>query len=154
MATLDSTKLAQVAVVVHDIESALDKYVALLGIERPKVIVTDPGNECRATYRGNPTNDRAKLAFIDLGGVQLELIEPIGTDSAWAEGLDTKGPRLHHIAFWTQNMATTKQALEEQGATLMMRGDMGGDGQYAYFDANEGMGAVIEILEAKRTEIV
>ena len=133
-------------------DAALDRYCALLGADRPNIIVTDPGNNVRATYRGNPTNAQAKLAFLDMGGVQLELIEPIGEDSAWFEGLPEKGERVHHLAFWTENMAEAKTALEEQGGTLAMRGDMG-DGQYAYFDLHDTMGILVEMLEHKRTNI-
>jgi methylmalonyl-CoA/ethylmalonyl-CoA epimerase len=149
---LGSKKLAQVAIVVRDMEAARQRYAALLGVEPPKVIDVQKGEECRMTYRGMPSNATCKLAFFDLGGVQLELIEPIGYDSAWAEGLDEKGERVHHLAFWTENMQASKDALAEHGVEMIQRGDMG-DGQYAYFDANEPFGTFFELLEQKRTEL-
>lgn len=131
---------------VHDIETVSRRWAQLLGQDPPRIIITDPGNEVRATYRGQATNAQAKLAFLDLGGVQLELIEPIGSESAWHEGLPEHGPRLHHIAFSVEGMDQSQEVLAEQGVTLMMRGDMG-DGQYAYFDGRESLGAVVELLE-------
>lgn len=150
--TLGTTKLAQVAVVVRDIEGAAARYAALLGIEVPPIIVTEAGENVRVTYRGMPSNARAKLAFIDLGGVQLELIEPVGLESAWAEGLDEKGERVHHLAFWTPDLSQSKAALEQHGAPMIQRGDMG-EGQYAYFDGQELFGTYFELLEQKRTEL-
>ena len=148
---LDNPKLAQVAIVVRDIAAASARWAELLGQPVPNVIETAPGLECRADYRGVPTDARAKLAFLNLGGgVQLELIEPIGEDSAWAEGLAEKGERLHHIAFHTADPQAADDAI---GAPRSMRGDMGERGEYAYYDgAAAGLGATIEILsnDAKR----
>jgi methylmalonyl-CoA/ethylmalonyl-CoA epimerase len=152
MSALGKKKLAQVAIAVNNIEIAIAKWCALLEVEAPPIIVVAPGNEANVTYRGVPTNATCKLAFFDLGGVQLELIEPIGTDSAWAEGLAEKGERVHHIAFWTENMKDSVASLGENGIELMQRGDMG-EGQYAYFDGAEEIGTFVELLEAKRTAL-
>lgn len=148
---IGSRKLAQVAIVVRDIESAISNWSAALGVDAPPIIVTESGDQVRMSYRGHPSSARAKLAFFDLGGVQLELIEPIGEDSAWFEGLDKRGEGVHHLAFWVEGMATSRQFLDEKGMPLIHRGDMG-DGQYAYFDAQEHLGTMIELLEQRRTE--
>ncbi|AIE85705.1 VOC family protein [Fimbriimonas ginsengisoli] len=150
--SLGNKKLAQVAIVVKDMELAVQRWAAVLGVDPPNIIVTDPGSEVNGTYRGKPTNDRAKLAFFDIGCVQLELIEPIGKDSAWYEGYDKRGESLHHIAFWTDDMRQSKTFLDEHGVTMIQRGDMG-DGQYAYFDGQEQIGTMIELLEQKRTPL-
>lgn len=142
---LGEKKLAQIAFVVKDIDAAIGRWSALLGVDRPGVIITDPGNEVNATYRGASTNDQAKLAFFDLGGVQLELIEPIGTDSAWAEGLDEKGERFHHLAFWVDDMKAARTHLAEHEIPEIQRGDMG-SGEYAYFDGQTQISAMIELL--------
>jgi catechol 2,3-dioxygenase-like lactoylglutathione lyase family enzyme len=144
-------KVAQIAVVVKDIESAKVAYAALFGKPVPPTIVTDPGNLVNMTYRGEPSNDAAKLAFIDLPNVQFELIEPIGERSAWYEGLARTSNGYHHMAYWVENMASAKAHLEQHGFELIQRGDMG-EGQYAYFDS-PSLGIVLELLESKRTQI-
>lgn len=145
-------KLSQVAIVVRDIEAARKRYADFLGVPEPEIIITEPGSNVNLKYRGHASNDAAKLAFFDLGGVALELIEPIGNDSAWAEGLDEKGERVHHLAFWTEDMKAAKDHLDEHGAPMIMRGDMG-EGQYAYFDGIDNFGCFFEILEQKRTPL-
>jgi catechol 2,3-dioxygenase-like lactoylglutathione lyase family enzyme len=149
---IGSQKLAQVAIVVKDIEEACRRYSHLLGLPIPNLIVTEPGNEVAQTYRGVPSNARAKLAFFDLGGVQLELIEPIGEDSAWAEGLRKNGESVHHLAFWVEDMRASKDFLDASDAPMIQRGDMG-EGQYAYFDGSERYGVMFELLERKRTSL-
>lgn len=146
---LGSTTVAQIAITVHDIEEACRRWSAVLGLPVPNVIVTAPGNEVHQTYRGQPSNAQAKLAFFNLGQVQLELIEPIGGPSTWKEGLDTNGERVHHIAFWVEGMQRSADFLKEQGIPMVQRGDMG-EGQYAYFDATEKLGVTLELLEKVR----
>ena len=146
---LGSTTVAQIAIVVNDIEAASRRWADVLGVDVPMVIVTQPGNEVEQIYRGIPSNAQAKLAFFSLGQVQLELIEPIGDSSAWAEGLRDQGEAVHHIAFWVEGMQRSADFLKSQSVPLIHRGDMG-EGQYAYFDSREKLGVMVELLEKKR----
>jgi catechol 2,3-dioxygenase-like lactoylglutathione lyase family enzyme len=147
--SLGSSKLAQVAVLVRDIDSARQRYAEILGLPVPNVIVTEPGLQVNMTYKGQSSNAQAKLAFFDLGGVQLELIEPMGGDSTWQQGLDTHGESVHHLAFWVEGMQRSVDFLKSHDIPMVQRGDMG-EGQYAYFDAEGPLGVTLELLERKR----
>lgn len=152
-APLKGKKLAQVAFVVKDIETARQTWARALGVEPPSVHVTKPGLETRMTFRGAPSDAQCKLAFFDLGGVQLELIEPMGGSSSWQEGLDRHGEGFHHIAFWTENAAADAAGLAELGVSPYHRGDMGERGQFVYFDGEAVLATTIELLENQRTEL-
>lgn len=147
---LKGFKLAQVAMGVRDIEAASRRWAAAFGVDVPPVIEVDSGDKVRMRYRGVASEARVRLAFFDLGGVQLELVEPVGENSAWEEGLARNGESVHHLAFWTENMVQSAEDLKAHGVTLIQRGDMG-EGQYAYFDAYEPFGCMIELLERKRS---
>ena len=146
---LGSTTLAQVAIVVHDIEAAAQRYADILGLPVPNIITTAPGQEVEQTYRGQASNAQAKLAFFNLGQVQLELIEPLGGESTWQEALDKNGEGVHHLAFWVEGMQRSVDFLKEKDIPMIQRGDMG-EGQYAYFDTEKPLGVVLELLEHKR----
>jgi catechol 2,3-dioxygenase-like lactoylglutathione lyase family enzyme len=146
---LGTTTLAQVAIVVKDIETTAKHYAALLALPVPEIIVLAPGLEVNQTYLGKPSNASAKLAFFQLGPVQLELIEPIGDESSWKDVLDRKGEGFHHLAFWVTDMQKRVDFLREQGIRMVHRGDMG-EGQFAYFDAEQNLGITLELLEHKR----
>lgn len=148
---LGSTNLAQVAIVVRDIEEAAKRYSEILGLPVPNVITTQPGNEVQQTYNGQPSNAQAKLAFFNLGQVQLELIEAMGGESTWQEALDRNGEGVHHLAFWVEGMQRSVDFLKTKGIPMVQRGDMG-EGQYAYFDAEGPLGVTLELLERKREE--
>jgi methylmalonyl-CoA/ethylmalonyl-CoA epimerase len=146
---LGSTTLAQVAIVVHNIEEATQRYADIFGLPVPDIIVTQPGREVNMTYRGEPSDAQAKLAFFNLGQVQLELIEPMGGASTWQEALDRNGESVHHLAFWVEGMQRSVDFLKSKGIPMVQRGDMG-EGQYAYFDAEGPLGVTLELLERKR----
>ena len=40
------------------------------------------------TYRGKPSDAKAKLTFFQLENITIELIEPVGENSTWKEFLD------------------------------------------------------------------
>lgn len=146
---LGSTTIAQIAIVVRDIEEASKRWAEIFGMPVPNIIITQPGEEVHMTYRGQPSNAQAKLAFFNLGQVQLELIEPIGEPSTWKEALDQNGEAVHHIAFWVEDMQASVDFLKQHGIPMIQRGDMG-EGQYAYFDAQDKLGVQIELLERVR----
>jgi len=146
-------KPVQIAIVVRDIRRAARMWARLLGVEEPQVVETGEWEETRMTYRGAPSRGRAKLAFFDLGGLALELIEPVGGPSTWSDFLERHGEGLHHIAFVVDDMDEAIRELEELGGELVQRGEFEG-GSYAYVDARGSLGAIIELLtfKGKRSE--
>jgi len=109
--------------------------------------LTGAQDETNARYHGEPTDARAKLAFFQLGGVSLELIEPIGGPSTWAEHLENHGEGVHHLAFRTDGMDDTIARLEGKGLSLAQRGDFPG-GCYAYMDGGP-LKVVLELLASR-----
>ena len=86
-----------------------------------------------------------KAAFFDLGPVQMELIEPVGTPSTWEEFLRTHGEGIHHIAFKTMDMEATRKFLASKGMETVQHGGWDG-GQYAYVDCSKQLGTILELL--------
>jgi len=143
---LGSTTVMQVGIIVANIEEAARSWASLLGVAIPEIQVTDPLEKSDARYHGQPTPARAKLAFIPLGQVTLELIEPIGEPSTWRDQLTEHGSSLHHIAFEIKGMTERVAALAEHGLPLLQNGEYVG-GRYAYLDGQKQYGAVVELLE-------
>ncbi len=138
--------IKQVAIIVRDIEAKAQAWSAVLGLPVPQIIITDPVETAQTEYRGQPSPARAKLAFFNMGQVQIELIEPIGEPSEWKDQLDQHGESLHHIAFQIQGMGEKLAYLDSQGIPLVQRGEYTG-GRYAYVDGRVQLGATLELLE-------
>ena len=146
MEKMQNNVLVQVGVVVKDIEKAAANLVELFGLEMPEISLTDPVEKAETKYRGKSTEARAKLAFIDMGSLQLELIEPVGGPSTWQEFLDKHGQGIHHVALQIKGMKEHIRLMEEKGMTLVQTGEYTG-GRYAYIDAIPQLGMIIELLE-------
>jgi methylmalonyl-CoA/ethylmalonyl-CoA epimerase len=147
MDALKGNPVVQIGIIVRDIEKALDKYCAVLSYPRPNVMVTDGYEQSKAMFNGEPTDARAKLAFIRLGQVDLELIEPLGGKSTWQQHLDEKGESVHHIAFRVEGTQAVVDTFQEQfEAPLQQQGHYTG-GMYTYIDTQALLGVVVELLE-------
>lgn len=143
---LTTNVATQIGMVVNNIEEKVQAWSTLLGVTPPEIIVTDTVDIAHTEYNGQSTPARAKLAFFNLGQVQLELIEPMGEPSTWNDQLVANGTSLHHIAFEVKGMADRLATLAEHGLPLLQRGDYTG-GRYAYLDGSKKYGLVVELLE-------
>jgi methylmalonyl-CoA/ethylmalonyl-CoA epimerase len=139
--------VTQIGIVVKDIEKTLDGYVDVFGLkERPGISLTDGLEKAHTKYRGQPSEAKAKLAFIHMGQVDIELIEPVGEPSTWKEFLDAHGEGVHHIAFVIKGTDQVVAYLEGKGIPLVQRGDYTG-GMYNYMDSAPKLGVMLELLE-------
>ncbi|MCX6366904.1 MAG: GNAT family N-acetyltransferase [Armatimonadetes bacterium] len=148
---LGKQPVTQVAFVVKDMDVARQAWAKALGVPIPDTRLTIPGNERDLTYLGQATGAQAKLAFFNLGQVQIELIEPVAGSgpSVW----DNAPEGVHHLAFRTKNMAATRDALAAVGVPLVFRGDSPNGAQMAYFDARDSLGLYFEFAEAQKTPL-
>ena len=143
---LDDKKVAQVAVIVKDIEKVTVAYAELFNMEVPPIVETTSPPENPTKYKGELSNARAKLAFFNLDNIQIELIQPIGESSTWNDYLENTGEGLHHIAFWVKEMDDHVKLFNENDMPEVQSGGWDG-GEYSYIDATKKLGLIIELLE-------
>ena len=144
---LGTTVVTQIGIIVRDIEKTLDAYCQVFGLtERPSVSVTDPVEKAETELRGESTQARAKLAFLNMGQVQIELIEPFNGPSTWQEFLDQHGEGVHHIAFQVKGTDKVVQFLGDQGIPLVQQGQYTG-GMYSYMNSEPQLKVMLELLE-------
>lgn len=138
--------VTQIGILVNDIEKVSAAYADFFGLEKPEIIVTDPEDIAETRYNGKATEARAKLAFFDMGSVQLELIEPDHQPSTWRDYLNEHGEGPHHIAFVIEGMKEKIMLLEGKGFPLQQKGEYTG-GRYAYMDTFKELKVLVELLE-------
>ncbi len=143
---LGGGKVVQIGVVVKDIEKSAEAYAKILGVPVPSWELTDPVEKAHTLYLGKPSPARAKLAFIQLPNIVIELIEPVGEPSTWQDFLETKGEGVHHLAFEVKDMDKRLAELKAKGIALIQQGDYPG-GRYSYVDATAQLGLILELLE-------
>ena len=143
---LGTNVICQIGLIVRDIERTAKIYADVFGMDVPNVIITDTEDVAHTKLRGVSTQARAKLAFLQMGNVSLELIEPIGEPSTWKEFLDEHGEGVHHIAFQIKGMDRVLAYLDSKDIPVIQRGDYTG-GRYAYVDSAPSLGVILELLE-------
>jgi methylmalonyl-CoA/ethylmalonyl-CoA epimerase len=143
---LGTKVIAQIGILVNDIEKISQNYADFFGIEKPEWSLTDTLERAKTEFEGDPTEARAKLAFFDMGSLQLELIEPDHNPSTWRKHLDEHGEGPHHIAFFIEGMKEKIAIMEGKQMPLLQKGEYTG-GRYAYMDTFKDLKIVMELLE-------
>lgn len=153
MAGIVGTHLvAQVGLIVKDIEETKRKWAAFLGVEVPP---TQPIGDYAVTqtrFQGEPAPEAyCWMAFFDVGpGLQLELIQPNDQPSTWRNFLLEKGEGIHHVAFQVRDSAAVVANAEANGLKQVQRGVYGdGSGEYNYLEAPD-LKCIVELLESYR----
>jgi catechol 2,3-dioxygenase-like lactoylglutathione lyase family enzyme len=143
--------VTQVAIVCRDIDATSKRWAAVLGVDPPPVSTTKPGHEIKVMVRGRPSDGRAKLAFIKLGQVELELVQPLGGDTSWQQFLDKNGEGVQHIAFQVKDQDKAVQAFGDAGMPVLHQGRYDDDdGAYVYIDSAKVLGVTLELLHSDR----
>lgn len=140
--------VTQVGVIVHDIERTAQRYAELLDLPVPPIIVTPGYDKAKTLYKGQPSEATAKLAFFNMGQLQLELIEPDEKPSVWRDFLDQHGEGAQHIAFQVQNTDRVTEYLARFGIPVAQEGLYAdGSGKYTYVGSEAQLGTTLELLE-------
>jgi len=94
-------RLDHIAILVSDTDKALEIFHQKLGF--PLVfseILEDQG---------------VRLTHLDMGGVQLQLVQPLRDDIPLAKVLAEKGEGLHHMCFYVDELARSVDDLRMKG---------------------------------------
>jgi len=142
---LETHALVQIGIIVRDVKSAATHYAEVFGLPKPEIVQIAADAFAHTVYRGQPSTAHAKAAFLDMGPVQLELIEPVGAPSTWEEFLRTRGEGIHHIAVRVERFEEAKALLAARGMPVVQSGGWDG-GRYAYIDSVPQLGTILELL--------
>ena len=98
-------------------------------------------------YHGQPADFTARMAFAELGPIELELIQPLAGESIWADFLAEHGPGLHHIRFNVPEMEPVVAHLAGHNfdITQMASGIRPGT-SWANFATEQLVGFTIEVM--------
>ena len=127
--------LNHVAIAVKDMDEALDMYGGLFGLDPSEVEdVEDQG---------------VRAALLKVGGSQVELIQPLDTESGVAKFIERRGPGLHHVCFEVDGLQDALDRLDEEQVQLIDRSPRQGlAGMIAFLHPRSTGGTLIELVEA------
>ncbi|MCS7221801.1 MAG: methylmalonyl-CoA epimerase [Anaerolineae bacterium] len=132
-------RIHHIAVVVNDIETALRVYRDALGLSLSRVETI-------------PEQD-VKVAFLPTSDSEIELLEPINSDSGVAKFLAKRGEGIHHICLEVDDLEATLMELAAHGVELIDHVPRrGAYGRVAFIHPKGAHGVLIELLERFKEE--
>jgi methylmalonyl-CoA/ethylmalonyl-CoA epimerase len=138
-------RISQVGMVVRDCEATAKRYWNDFGIGPWRFYTVTPSNTPGMTLRGKPVEHSFRAALTTIGGVELELIEPLDGESVYAEHLAGHGEGLHHVAVEVEDFERAKIHLRAKGYAEIQSGRPFDVAAYAYFDTYKGLACMTEL---------
>ncbi|NOY44913.1 MAG: methylmalonyl-CoA epimerase [Deltaproteobacteria bacterium] len=99
------SKINHIGIAVPDIEAAAEFYTKHLGLELGGV--------------EEVPDQKVKVAFLPIGEVRLELVQPTSPESPVAKFLERNGPGFHHIAYQVDDVAAEVERLKAEGVRMV-----------------------------------
>ena len=133
-------RVAHVAIVVADIEAALEFWRDGLGLELNHV--------------EDAPDQQAAVAFLRTGDSEVELVKPTSEFSGIARYLTRRGPGMHHICFEVADIEVTLDRLRGQGVRLINDTPTIGTGgkRIAFVHPDSTHGVLVELYELSPEE--
>ncbi len=127
-------KISHIGIAVKNLDDAIQFYKKL-GLEVEGIEVIE--------------SQKVKVAFIPVGNVRLELLEPTSEDSTVAKFLVKKGEGIHHLALGTKNLEKRLQEIEKKGIKLIDKTPRKGahDTNIAFLHPTSSHGVLLELCE-------
>jgi methylmalonyl-CoA/ethylmalonyl-CoA epimerase len=106
--------LAHVALLVHDLDQAVEDWTRILQVLDPEQLQEPPV----VMERFGPDSDPVRwVTFVSPGGAEIQLVQPLG-DGPRAQWLAEHGECVDHIAFVHPDPEGAALALDEAGVEL------------------------------------
>ena len=130
------SRIEHIGIAVQSIAEVLPYYKDVLGLEVYKEEVVE--------------DQKVKTAFLQVGEVKLELLEPTCPESTIQKLLDNGGKGVHHVAFKVEDGVTEALAMcDEKGIRLIDKAPRNGaDGlKIAFLHPKSTCGILTELCE-------
>lgn len=142
--------ILQIGVVVYSVDNTVEKYRSLLGLQDWHINFVDSEKGIGRNFknRGQDIKRKTKIAWIKIGNVELELIEPQDEESDHAVFLRERGQGIHHVMFASNDYDATLSHMLSKGYQAVSEGELQG-GHIHVFDTLEDLGLLCEIAEGE-----
>ena len=133
-------RIDHVAIIVRSIEQALTFYRDTLGIA-PSEIKEVPSEQVR-------------IAFLPMGGPggsEIELIEPLTSDSSLSRFLEKRGEGLHHICLEVEDIEAALHEMRGKGAPVLDNEPrVAAEGRAIFLHPKGTNGVLLELIEKEK----
>lgn len=128
-------RIDHIAVLVEDMQQPLSFWRDALGMEVAGTLDI-------------PT-EQSQVAFLPVGGSEIELVLPTTTDSGLARYLEKRGPGMHHVCLEVDDLEGMLQRLKEHGVQMINPTPVAtaSGKRYAFIHPKSANGVLVELYE-------
>ena len=128
-------RIDHIGVAVEDIDSALELYGGAF--------------EMALAHRETVEEQGVEAVLLDVGDGHVELLRPLGAETAVGKFLERKGPGLHHVAYAVEDIDATLSSLAAAGLELIDSEPRVGirESRVAFLHPRSTGGVLTEIVE-------
>jgi len=132
-------RIDHVAILIDDMQKTLAFWQDALGIPM--------------THMQEIPAEQSRIAFLPLGGSEIELVQPTTDDSGLARYLEKRGPGMHHVCLEVDDIEGMLAQLREKGVQLINQAPQTGPGgkRYAFIHPKSANGVLVELYELPQT---
>ncbi|MFP4214040.1 MAG: methylmalonyl-CoA epimerase [Desulfohalobiaceae bacterium] len=125
-------KIDHLGIAVNSLQEARQFYEGALGLSCEKV--------------EEVPSQKVRTAFYELGGVHIELLEPMDEESPVAKFLAKNGPGVHHVAYAVDDVQAQLEQAQQAGCKLINQEPVPGAGgkQVAFLHPKSSFGVLTE----------
>lgn len=133
-------KIDHIAVVVDDIDKALEFWQEALGME--------------LSHMEDVPSEGSLVAFLPASESEVELVQPTSDDTGVARFLKKRGPGMHHICFEVYDIEKTMEHLRAKDVRLINAEPIIGTGgkKIAFIHPESSHGVLVELYELSAQE--
>ena len=143
--------LYRIGIVVKDAEAVAANFEKYFEVDtsRKQIIDTSKSIHDPFLFNGKPEDFDMKLVIFPLGGIEIELIEPLDDRGPYAEFLREEGGGLHHFNIEVDSNPNFMDVMEELKTPFLTGGYLPGLG-WKYYDARSPFSMIFEICQEER----
>ena len=133
-------QLDHIGIAVPDLDQALRFWRDALGLKLTDIEVV--------------ASEGVRTAFLPIGDANIELIEAMDGDSAFAKSVARRGHGIHHLCFAVEGIQDRLENLDAAGVRLVDRSPRPGahNKQVAFIHPKAAGGVLVELAEPGETE--
>ena len=131
-------RIDHIGVATDDLDGAIALYEGTLGMP--------------IAHRETVESQGVEAVLLDIGDGHVELLRPLGPDTAVGKYLERRGPGLHHVAYAVDDIEGVLGKLQEAGIELIDSEPRVGirDSRVAFVHPKSTGGVLTEIVEPSK----
>jgi len=128
-------RIDHIGVAVDDLDAAISLYEDTM--------------EMDLAHRETVESQGVEAVLLDVGDGHVELLRPLGADTAGGKFIERKGPGLHHVAYAVDDIDSTLASLRDAGLELIDDEARVGirESRVAFLHPRSTAGVLTEIVE-------